>query len=68
MRPDTPLQGDPAALQLLDVRTGYSPEEVAFTLEAWQLKGCLLYLLVEAIDVTVYCTAYRGFGIVLYNR
>jgi hypothetical protein len=53
---------------VLDTRFGYTPEEVAATFAAWTPAGRLRYLLIEAIDVVVYCTAYRGASIVLINR
>lgn len=62
------MQGDVATLELLDVRTGYAPAEVASTMAAWGPRGRTLYLLVEAIDVTLYCTAYRSLLLVLSNR
>ena len=64
----TTAQGDPALLGLLDLRGGYTPAEVAATLAAWGQQGRLLYLAVELIDVTVYCSAYRGVLLVLGNR
>lgn len=61
-------QGDAATLELLDVRGGYSPADVAATMAAWGPKGRTLYLLVEAIDATIYFTAYRGLFLILFNR
>lgn len=55
-------------LELLDIRSGYSPAEVAATMAAWGPRGRALYLLVEAVDVVFYCTAYRGLLLVLSNR
>ncbi|KAL4437550.1 hypothetical protein ABPG77_003531 [Micractinium sp. CCAP 211/92] len=62
------FQGDAATLELLDVRGGYSPADVAATMAAWRPKGRTLYLLVEAIDATIYFTAYRGLFLILFNR
>ncbi|KAL4452047.1 hypothetical protein ABPG75_007709 [Micractinium tetrahymenae] len=62
------FQGDAATLELLDVRGGYSPADVAATMAAWGPRGRALYLLVEAVDVVVYFTAYRGLMLVLTNR
>ena len=60
-------QLDPELLEFLDLRFGYSPEDAAAALEAWTPQGRLVYLMVEALDVAVYCTAYRGAAVVGIN-
>lgn len=61
-------QGDLAALGILDLRNGYSSQEVSTLLGAWGPSGCGLYLLIELIDVTCYHFGYRGTAVVLFNR
>ena len=51
-----PLQGDLSVLGILDLRNGYTPAEVTQTLTAWGPVGQRLYLLIEAIDATLYHT------------
>ncbi|KAG2495993.1 hypothetical protein HYH03_005917 [Edaphochlamys debaryana] len=60
--------GDATALQILDLRGGYSAEDVGTALGAWGAKGRALYLAIEAIDVTAYMCGYRGAFLVLMNR
>ncbi len=58
----------PSQLSFLDLHDGYSPEEAEALLKAWSPYGRRLYLLVEAIDCTVYHAGYRGFLVVVANR
>ena len=60
--------GDPADLLILDLRNGYTADEVSRVLGAWGPHGRLNYLAIEAIDVLFYHFGYRGVGLVLANR
>jgi len=56
------------SLLIFDLRNGYTSSEVAKTLSAWGHQGRLLYVLIEAIDVTFYCRGYRALFLVVCNR
>ncbi|EIE24455.1 hypothetical protein COCSUDRAFT_61880 [Coccomyxa subellipsoidea C-169] len=64
----TGFTGPPSQLSFLDLHDGYSPKEAEALLKAWSPYGRRLYLLVEAIDCTVYHAGYRGFLVVVANR
>jgi hypothetical protein len=52
---------------IFDMRFGYTSDEAADLLDAWGPEGRKLYTLIEAIDVFLYCPAYGGLFIVLFN-
>lgn len=62
------FRGAAADLQILDLRNGYQPQEVAELLGAWGPVGRRLYLAIELVDVSLYHFAYRGAFLVLCNR
>ncbi|KAG2444108.1 hypothetical protein HYH02_009050 [Chlamydomonas schloesseri] len=55
-------------LVILDRRFGYTPSEVTTAMKAWGPRGRILYVAIEAVDVLIYMTAYRGLFVALFNR
>ena len=66
--PGSPVTSPETGYKIFDVRNGYTPQVVAAVLQAWGTKGRLLYLLLEAVDVFIYCPSYRATYLVLLNR
>eukprot|EP00457_Paulinella_chromatophora_P010037 gb/GEZN01010123.1/.p1 GENE.gb/GEZN01010123.1/~~gb/GEZN01010123.1/.p1 ORF type:complete len:273 (+),score=53.60 gb/GEZN01010123.1/:61-879(+) len=54
-------------LLILDLRHGYTSQEVIVLFLAWGRGGRLLYLAIEAIDVCFYQAGYRAATLVLCN-
>ena len=55
-------------LQILDLRNGYTPKEVANLLKTWGFAGRLFYLIIEAIDMVFYHAGYRTLFLILSNN
>lgn len=66
--PGSPITTPDTGYKIFDVRNGYTPQVVAAVLQAWGTQGRLLYLLIEAVDVFIYCPSYRATYLVLLNR
>ena len=66
--PGSPVTTPESGYKIFDVRNGYTPQVVAAVLQAWGSQGRLLYLLIEAVDVFIYCPSYRATYLVLLNR
>mmetsp|Transcript_71435 Transcript_71435/g.190789 ORF Transcript_71435/g.190789 Transcript_71435/m.190789 type:complete len:214 (+) Transcript_71435:10-651(+) len=62
------LKNEAARLDIFDRRFGYGAAEVHSTLQAWGMRGRLLYLIIELLDGALYIFAFRGAFLVLYNR
>jgi hypothetical protein len=58
----------PFDLTILDVRHGYTVNEVNDLMIAWGLHGRMIYVIIEAIDVFLYMTAYRATFIIVMNH
>lgn len=55
-------------LQILDIRNGYTIQEVVRLLTVWGDKGRLGYVILEMIDMIVFPVAYRLAALVLLNN
>eukprot|EP00879_Flechtneria_rotunda_P009835 GHRR01010287.1.p1 GENE.GHRR01010287.1~~GHRR01010287.1.p1 ORF type:complete len:191 (+),score=42.95 GHRR01010287.1:166-738(+) len=55
-------------LKVLDLRFGYSPDEVEKLFRAWGPRGRQVYVMTELLDILVYFAAYGGLFLVLFNR
>ena len=62
------LSGSPAELLILDLRNGYTVNEVLELFKNWGTQGRLLYLLIELIDVCFYHVGYRTAFLILLNH
>lgn len=60
--------GNPGDLLIFDLRNGYTTIDATNLLGHWGRTGRLLYLAIEAIDVTLYHTGYRTLFLVVLNN
>lgn len=62
------FQGHKDLIGILDLRNGYSAEEVIETFNFWGADGIYHYLAIELIDVTIYFSAYRTLFVIVLNH